>query len=224
MGAFGGSMTFTTFKVRGELPDDFRDRFITGIRHETFRPLEPEEEGDESIGWCSIEHPFDLDLNIDKVLFNSYLNLGLRIDRWRIPASLFKAHFVEAERRYLAESKKERLTKREKNELKAVVTASLRRQSLPTMKVIDLSWNLDTGVLRFWSQSRRMLETLEEIFEETFDLGLVQHSPYVVAQAAGIPQEVLATLDHLDPTPFHAMVIEAVDGGDLRQGGSHGSL
>jgi hypothetical protein len=204
-------MTFTTFRVRGDLPEDFKERFVKGIQREIFTPLDPDEEGDESIGWCSIEHPFDLQLDLDRVLFNSYLNLGLRIDKWRIPASLFKAHFVDAERRYLAEIQRDRLTKREKNELKVVVTTSLRRQILPSMKVVDLSWNLDAGILRFWSQTKRMLETLEEIFEETFEMSIVSNSPYTVAQQTGISQDVLATLDRLEPTPFHALFIEARD-------------
>lgn len=208
MGAFSGSMTFSTFLVRGELPRDFRMRFLEGIRRDAFRPLVPEEETDESVGWCSIQHPFDLDLTLDKVLFNSYLNLGLRSDRWRIPASLFKAHFTERERDVLASKDRDRLTKREKAELKAAVTSTLRRQILPAMKVVDLCWNLDTGVVRFWSQAKGLVETLHELFTETFGLSLVQHSPFVLARSSGIDDDSIALLTTLEPTPFHALVLE----------------
>ncbi len=208
MGVFGGSMSFTTFLVRGELPKGFQDRFLTAIRRESFRPLVPEEEMEESVGWVSIEHPFDVDFNHDKVFYNSYLNLGMRIDKWSIPASLFKAHFVDAERSYLAKEGKDRLTRRQKGELKGIVTAALRRQILPSMKVLDLSWNLDTGVLRFWNQSKKMLETMGELFDETFELDLVQHSPFIVAREGELDEEGLALLTTLEPTPFHAGVID----------------
>lgn len=208
MGVFGGSMTFTTFLVNGELPEGFQDRFLTAIQRESFRALQPEEETEESIGWCSVEHPFDVEFNHDKVFYNSYVNLGMRIDRWRIPASLFKAHFVDAERAYLAKEGRERLTKRQKGELKVVVTSALRRQILPSMKVVDLCWNLDTGVLRFWSQSNRMLEMVGELFEETFGLDLVQHSPFIVAREGELDEDGLALLTTLEPTPFHAQVID----------------
>lgn len=204
MGAFGGSMTFTTFHVRGEVEPDFRDRFLKGIQREAFRPLTVEEEDEESIGWVAIEHPFDTELDYDKVFYNSYLNLGLRIDRWRIPGALYKAHFTEAARDYLSETGKERLSRRDKEDLKAIVTASLRRQTIPAMKVIDLSWNLDTGVLRFWNQSTRVHEVLEDVFESSFQLSMVRDTPYVVASHSGIDEQQLDVLTTLDPTPFHA--------------------
>ena len=123
MGAFRGSISFTKFHVRGELPADFRDRFVESIRMRAFRDLDPSEELDERTGWCSIEHPFDLDLAYEKVFFNDYLNLGLRTDVWRIPSSLFKASFREAERAYLAEHGAEKLSRTQKKNLEAIAEA-----------------------------------------------------------------------------------------------------
>ena len=203
MGAFGGSMTFTTFHVRGEVEPGFRDRFLKSIQKEVFRPLTVEDELDETMGWVTIEHPFDVELDYDKVFFNSYLNLALRIDKWRIPTPLFKAWFADAERQHLAKVGKERLSKREKEDLKAVVTATLKRQLIPAMKVIDLSWNLDTGIVRFWNQSARIHEVLEDIFETTFGLTLIRDTPYVVASHLGFDDAQLDKLPELDPTPFH---------------------
>lgn len=203
MGAFGGSMTYTTFHVRGEVEAGFRDRFLKGIQREAFKELAVESEDEESVGWVAIEHPFDTELDYDKVFFNSYLNLGLRLDRWRIPAPLFRAYFTDAERKYLAETGRERLSKRDKEELKAVVTLRLKRQSIPAMKVVDLSWNLDTGVVRFWNQSAKVHETLEELFEASFGLHLMRATPYVVAMQCGLDEARLDALLDLEPTPVH---------------------
>jgi recombination associated protein RdgC len=203
LGAFSGSLTYTTFHVEGELETGFRELFLTEIQREVFRPLTVEEEREEAVGWVAIEHPFDVDLDIDKVFFNSYLNIALRIDRWRIPGPLFKAFFTDAERQHLTETGKEKLSRREKEELKAVVTATLRRQIIPAMRTIDLSWNLDTGVLKFWNQSERIHEVLDDIFETTFGLRLVQRTPYIIAAHAGFDEQQLDALSQLEPTPFH---------------------
>ena len=102
MGLFKGALTYSKFHVRGELPEHFADRFVESIRLRAFRPLTPSEDEDERVGWCSIHHPLDLELDHHKVFVNEYLNLGFRLDRWRIPSNLKKAHFAEAEAELLA--------------------------------------------------------------------------------------------------------------------------
>ncbi|MBC7174243.1 MAG: hypothetical protein H5U40_17495, partial [Polyangiaceae bacterium] len=62
MGAIRGSISFSKFHVRGELPDDFRERFVEAIQLRAFRDLDPAEDLPSRTGWCSIEHPFDVDL------------------------------------------------------------------------------------------------------------------------------------------------------------------
>lgn len=204
MGALKGSISYAKFYVRGELPDDFRDAFVENIRLRAFRPLVAEEEDESRVGWCSIEHPFDLDLDHNKIYFNSYLNLGLRIDRWAIPKPLFKAHFEEAERELLAKRGREKLGKKDKEDLKERVERRLRKQLIPTMKVIDLSWNLDTGVLRFWNQSNKVHEQLHAIFEDTFDLDLVPESPYTAAVQLGMEGLHAKAFEAAEPTIFAA--------------------
>jgi hypothetical protein len=202
LGALKGSISFTRFYVRGALPEPLHERFLEAASLRAFRPLEVEEEDEERAGWCSIEDPFDLDLDHGKIFYNSYLNLGLRIDRWRIPGPLFKAHFAEAERKHLAERGRERLSRREKTELKVTVSRRLRRQVIPAMKVVDLSYNLVTGVVRFWSQSPRLHERLQELFHATFRLELVPESPATTAARLGLTAAQQKALEDLERTTF----------------------
>lgn len=205
MGALRGSISYSKFFVRGDLPEGFRDTFVERIGLRAFRPLDAAEEAEQRAGWCSIESPLDCELDHPKIYFNSYLNLGYRVDRWQIPAPLFKAHFAEAERAHLAKKGREKLGRQEKEELTAVVSRRLRAQLLPVMKVIDLSWNLETGVLRFWSQSPRVHEGLGELFEDTFGLSLVPESPYTVAADIGLTPAQAAAFEGIRPTAFHAV-------------------
>ncbi|KYF66121.1 hypothetical protein [Sorangium cellulosum] len=204
MGALKGSISFSKFYVRGDLPDGFRDRFVERIQLRAFRPLTVEEDAEQRAGWCSIENPLDCELDHGKIFFNSYLNLGLRTDRWQVPSALFKAHFAEAEREHLAKRGREKLGRREKEELRAVVSRKLRAQLMPVMKVVDLSWNLEAGVVRFWNQSPRAHEGLAELFEDTFELDLVPESPYTAARELGLTSEQQSAFELLKPTVFHA--------------------
>jgi hypothetical protein len=201
LGALRGSISYSKHYVRGELPDDFRDPFVERIRLRAFRPLKPEED-EPHVGWCSIENPLDCELDHGKVFFNAYLNLGLRVDCWQIPGPLFKAHFAEAERDHLARRGRDKLSKREKEELTAVVSRRLRKQLVPVMKVVDLSWNLDTGIVRFWNQSPRLNEVLVELFEATFGLDLVPESPFTAAARIGLTEEHERAFVMLQPSTF----------------------
>ena len=203
MGALKGSISFAKFYVRGALPEGFRDTFVERIHLRAFRALGPEEEAEQRDGWCSIENPLDCELDHGKLFFNSYLNVGFRTDRWQIPAPLFKAHFAEAEREVLQKRGREKLGKREKEELKVTISRKLRRQLIPVMKVIDLSWNLETGVVRFWNQSTRVHEALSELFSDTFQLELVPESPYTAAAEIGLSAAHVRAFEDLKPTAFH---------------------
>ena len=187
LGALKGSISYSKHFVRGDLAEDFRDAFVESIRLRAFRPLGLDDD-EPRVGWCSIEDSLDCDLDHGKVYYNAYLNLGLRIDRWQIPGPLFKAHFAEAERERLAKRGRDKLGKKEKEELAAAVSRRLREQIVPTMKVVDLSWNLDAGVVRFWSQSPRLCEALGELFEATFGVDLVPESPFTAAARLGLSE------------------------------------
>ena len=204
MGALKGSISYSKHFVKGALPDDFRDAFVENVRLRAFRPLGPEDD-EPRVGWCSIEDPLDAELDHGKIFYNAYLNLGLRVDRWQIPGPLFKAHFAEAERQHLAKRGRAKLGKREKEELTVTVSRRLRKLLVPVMKVVDLSWNLDAGVVRFWNQSPRVVEVMGELFETTFGLGLVPESPFTAASRAGLADAHQRALAMLTPSVFAAV-------------------
>jgi recombination associated protein RdgC len=203
LGALKGSISYSKFYVTGELPDGFSDRFVERVRLRAFQPLTAEDADEARAGWCSIENPLDSDLDHGKIFWNTYLNLSYRLDRFQIPAPLFKAHLQEAEREHRAKRGRTRLGRREKEELRAIVTRRLCAQTLPVMKVVDLSWNLETGVVRFFCQSPRVHEGLFELFEDTFELALVPESPFTAARALGLSEARAKAFETMKPTVFH---------------------
>lgn len=198
MGALAGSLSFTRFFVRGELPKRFRDRFVENIQLRSFEPLTPESEEQEHVGWCAVGRVLDLELDHEKVFYNSYLNLGMRMDRWRVPGALLRAHLAEAEREALEKSGRDKLGKREKTELKARIVTRLRKKLMPSMKLVDMSWNLDSGVVRFFNQSPRVHEQFMALFEKTFSLELVADSPYISAERLGLREAELHALSGIE--------------------------
>jgi recombination associated protein RdgC len=186
MSALRGSLTFSRFFVIGEVPDDVPGAYMKRIRAQAFQPLDPDEDLLQRHGWATSEDPFDTDLGHEKIFFNEYVTLGLRLDRWAIPGPLLKAHLREAEAKVLEKKGIEKLGRKAKLDLKDMVIKKLRRQLVPVTKSVDLVWNLNTNVALFFSHAGKMHELVQELFEKTFRLQLLVESPGTLADRQGL--------------------------------------
>lgn len=199
LGALRGSLTYSRFFVAGDLPDDLPGASLKRIRASASQPLNPDEDVSERHGWCSIEDPMDTELDHEKVFFNEYVCLGLRIDRWVVPKPLLNAHLRDAEIALLERKGLERLGKKAKADLKLFVLKKLRRQLMPSTKSVDFVWNVQTGVARFFSQSQRIHLLVQELFEKSFRLRLVPESPGTAAERRGLDARQQKFWEQLDP-------------------------
>lgn len=205
MGAFKGAVTYQVYFVEGDLPKEFRDRFLENIEKEAFAPLTPDSLEERHFGWVNIQHPIDVKLSLPaKVYLNEYLCLGLRIDRWSLPSALLKARITEAERDHLRQTKGAKLGRTEREAIKERVTSDMKAQMLPTMKVVDMIWSLNHNVVRFWSPSQKLGEEFSALFEQTFGLRLIPDSPFTAAAALEFNKPSLEALASLTPEYFGA--------------------
>ena len=202
MGALQGTLTYKLFYVGDPVPDDFTTGLIERIKHRAFEALEPTSEEDEHYGWVPIENPLFVEFDLHAVLFDHFVNLGLRQDKWSLPSSLLKAHLTQTEREYRKTHDKDRLTKFEKEDLKEMVQKQLRERSLPKMKVFDMSWDLRQGRVRFWSQSAKTCELFQGLFEDTFGLKIVPANPYVTALEQELAPDLVAAIAEVEPSVF----------------------
>ena len=198
MPALRGSLTYARFFVAGDVPEDFREKYMRAIRLRAMKPLEPDDEELERSGWCKVGEPFEIELRYEDVFYNEYVNLGLRTDKWRLPASILKQRLREAEAAYLEKKGRERLGRAEKTELKEMVSRKLRKQTSPATRMIDLSWSMNEGVVRFFSHAEKAGAQLMEIFTKTFGLRLVPEAPYTLAARLGLSKAQESTWEELE--------------------------
>ncbi len=214
MGLLGGSVSYTRFYVRGDAPSgNFRSRFEKAVAHDAFRPLAAEEEEDERVGWCSIRDPFVIELGRDDFLYADHVHLGLRIDRWRVPRNLFKAHYAIAERELMDAQGIHRLSRSQKEDLQVFVMRRLRKQTIPAMRHVELSWELGTGLVRIASTSKPVLQHATVQFEKTFKLQIAEHGVLLGMERAGFDEARLEKLLALQPARLHAEDEPAKRGG-----------
>ena len=208
MGALSGPASASKFYVQGDLPKDLRRSFPERIGLRVFRPLRPEEEAEERAGWCAVGQPFDLELTQEKLFNGPYVCLGLRVDRFRFPPAVVNAELEQAARALREKRGQERLSNRQKDELKQRVRQNLRRRYLPRMQAADVVWNLERQELFFWSQSAGLREQLSALFELSFGLELALDSPYLAAVRLLESKPQQAALQGVALSAFH----EEIDG------------
>lgn len=188
MSALSGSLSYARFFVPGELPRDFLDDSHAKILHHVMRPLVADEPDLERSGWCVLGDAIDVSMARDRVFLDGYLNLGFRTDRWAIPGALLRTKLRQASSAYLEQKGRTRLSRRERTELKEVVARELRKKLVPTTRVVDFSWSLEEGVVRFFSHAKSATEAMLELFERTFGLALVPESPHTLGQRLGLDE------------------------------------
>jgi hypothetical protein len=200
MPALTGTLSYSRFYVDGELPEEFRERFMRAIRYRVIQPLTPEDDALERSGWCVMGEPFELEMRYDNVFYNNYVNLGFRLDKWAFPSALLKTRVREAEDLYKEKKGRERLGKREKAEIKELVLRKLKKQFVPNIRMLDFSWSLNEGIVRFFSQSGKPCALMQELFTKTFHLKLIPETPYTLAERQGLTPEQVSAWDNLQLT------------------------
>jgi recombination associated protein RdgC len=199
VGVARGALTFTRMFVQGKPPRDLRKRYLDAIRLRKFTPLTPEDEASEAVGWCVIERPFDLDFQPDRVFYDRYLQLGFRVDKWKIPGVLLRSQVADEEQRMLSRAGRDKLTRAERDEIKLRVIGRLRKKILPTSRAFDVLWDLDGGCVLLFTHSARATQEFAALFEKTFGLELVADCAYVAAGRAELSGTLQKAFERVEP-------------------------
>jgi recombination associated protein RdgC len=200
MSALSGSLSYQRFFVETKLPRDFVSKSHEAILKHALKPLHPNEPDAERSGWCVMGEPMDIELDRSRLYLDGFLNLGLRTDKWAIPSALFKTRLREVEAQEKARRERDRLGRREKAEIKELVTRELRKKLLPSIRAVDLSWSLEENVVRFFTHSKKTTDTMIDLFQKTFGFELVPESPFTLGRRLGFSDAQLEAWEDIEPT------------------------
>ncbi len=202
MGILRGSIRLRRYRVLGDVPEDFRDRFDEAIRAHAFADFAPDDEREQVMGWVGVDDWFDPELPLDRWLVGHTVCLTLRIDTKRIPARYMRQECRKLESEWRIRTGREDLTKAERDEIQTIVRKRLLERVIPACQGIDMAWDLDRAEVLFWSTAERANEAFRTLFERTFGLRLRPLFPYAAAlEVAGADRVPL--LDRVVPASFH---------------------
>ncbi|MDX9746349.1 MAG: recombination-associated protein RdgC [Syntrophales bacterium] len=177
MGILKGPLTFTRYEIAENLPDRFLDFARERLVRHAFSGLETSERT-KIVGWTGLEDILDTRFDDSRHVKGDFLLFSLRVDRKTVPASLLKVEAMTAERRYLAETGRDRLYREQKQDIRDRLHLSILQQSLPIPSFYDVCWSLSGQWLVFTSLAELANLDFLEIFKETFGFIPVPYLPW----------------------------------------------
>jgi hypothetical protein len=197
MGLLAGTASFTRFTVEGELPGNAWDFIAEQIEKRSYKDID--DTLDEfSVGWVSVGDMFDSKFAYGSYSAGDYVALSMRVDERKVPGAVLKKFAAKEEARIKEEKDLRRIGRTLRLEIKERIKAELMRKSPPVPAVYDLCWNVPQGTVLFFSNGRKPLALLEELFKETFGLSLVMQVPWNTALQL-VDEKTAAKLETLQP-------------------------
>lgn len=174
-----GSFALKRFRLTAP-PKDTPLAWITEKLQNFFiSPLQIDDVKEEAIGFC---HPFTGEPNLNNIhslIYENALLFGLRFDKKKIPATFLKlqllnaleslGHGLEDEN-----GRTKKVPKKIKDNLKDKLKEELLRVTLPSIRLIEILWHLDSNEIWLLSTSASVGEEFEKIFFDAFGLTLIQ--------------------------------------------------
>ncbi|MGE5790094.1 MAG: recombination-associated protein RdgC [Syntrophaceae bacterium] len=177
MGLLKGSLTFSRYRVKGDVPAEFRPFFDKQIKKYAFQELTTSAE-DQAFGWTSLENPLDTRFEGARYSAGDFFYFALRVDKKSIPPALLRLKCLEEERKSLKDSGKKRLFREQTKEIKERVYLHLLTRAYPVPSFYDVLWAPSGGWLLAGSHADKVFEIFEDLFKISFNLRLAPCLPW----------------------------------------------
>jgi DNA recombination-dependent growth factor C len=171
-------MTVRRFRVVGDVPDGFRDKYRARLREYAFEEP-PQGAGKEEVeGWVEVHNLLDADFSdFNRWLYNDLAVFALRVDKKVLPAKLFQAHLAKRCDGWREQNDAERCPPAVRRALQEELEAEWLKRTLPRVTVYECCWNLGQGWLLLHSLSETAADRFRKRFHRTFGLELAPWSP-----------------------------------------------
>ena len=176
MGLLKGSFTFTRFHVEGQLPQAFLNFVNSRIKSNAYQSTIKSTE-EKRMGWVSLTDVLDTNFENANYALGDFLIFSLRVDRKLISPKLLKIKLMEEERRFLAQSGKERINKTIATGIKDKVKLELLSRTDAVPSFYDVCWAVGKNIVYFSSLADKTADDFVDLFKKTFSLSLKVFSP-----------------------------------------------
>ena len=177
MGFLNGRVSYVRYRVVGGAAPAFDEDLVEAARrHLIGRHGSADSPDGVSVGWAGGDHLLDTSIDLGKNLINDALHLAMRLDTDKIPGTLLRAYTkIETDARAMLNSsgfptKSQRVEAKEAALARAQTEAADGR--FRRMAQHPLLWDSRSNVVYVGATSASVLDRIQGLFRETFDLSL----------------------------------------------------
>jgi recombination associated protein RdgC len=180
-----------------------REAIAKAVTKRAFRESDPEI-GDprQAWGWVTIHDPLLTTFTPADLFFHHYLVLGFRYDKRLVPPKLLMLERRRLENERKAARGVTKLGAAERREIKSEIADRLVARALPTPRLFDVVWNVESGRIYFSGKLRAAREAFTDCFRDTFGVAPVPLIPYLAAEHVGLPARQVEALRAVEPATF----------------------
>jgi DNA recombination-dependent growth factor C len=202
MGILSSSVSITRYKVEGKLKAPVTETLEQALKKYAIADIDGQA-ADKTIGWTSIDNPYQPNFNGASFVFGTIFGFTLRIDRKTIPSKIVQKHYAVEMNRILKKTGRKYLARDEKKILKSRVIDTLGLRIPATPHLYDVIWHYDESIVWFFSNLKAANEELESLFLKSFKCVLVRMFPYTLADLElGLSESDRDQLTKIAPTNF----------------------
>jgi len=195
MGIMSGGVTFKSYIVEGY---DYREadveEWLKRLNSGIFKPINKDKSEKEAFGFADSKDIFSEELSFKNTFFDNYVYFNVRRDTLKMQKSVINHYVREIEKNFT-----KKVTKKDLKDIKERAEAKYIRELYPTVASYEVTWNVETGFLYFFTQSRAVNDKFTEWFERHMDLELTEVETATFA-ATILSDEELVQFDKKSPS------------------------
>ncbi|HBF35570.1 TPA: hypothetical protein DDW35_13485 [Candidatus Sumerlaeota bacterium] len=199
-----GTISCRTFYLAQPPVGDFLAQAQGDVRKHSFKPVQPDRSV-RSLGWVDPSDVLDNAPLVERLVYEDFLLLGLRLDRVAINGRLLKAHFRHAMQKMSAERNKRPIGREEKAALLEKTRLDLLARQTPTSAFYEMAWNMRTHHVYFTGTGNTLANEFQDLFQETFHTGLTPLEPFLRAQVKAEKEGLLEPFLKAEPARFRSI-------------------
>jgi DNA recombination-dependent growth factor C len=193
-----GSITCRAYFLAVAPTHDVLAEGMRDLQRHSFAPPQLDRGQTRTLGWVNPRNLLDNHLAPEKILFEDFLVLGLRIDKVSLNSRMVKAYYNEAVVQALKDKRKQGLGREERLAIMEKVKMDLLARQTPSTSVYEMAWNLKTHRVYFSATSESLNLEFCDLFSDTFHTSLTPLYPFLraetKAQKEGLMEALLESL------------------------------
>ncbi len=193
-----GSVSFTVFELRSELPEDCVNSFAAAHAG-TLDSVSTDPEAEPQIGWVTGRHLLDNQIDEGSAYCGSFLNLTLRKAVRKVPGSLLNAICKREEDAYLKTNNAEFVPSKVRKMIKEDAVAKHLSKMPPVLSGIPMVADPKENLLYLGTASQSQIDIFVENFYQAVKVEPVQVTPaYLLEKHFQVTESSLISMNFSD--------------------------